>query len=206
MSRRESCIWHPMPEEVRRSSVQSRRASLAAGRRKSLNVSGPDWDVEAPPTPYYGDYSARGNAAEAHTSREAAAPLAEPSKKLQQADEAACGEASPGTVVVSSKPMEDEAAFRISRTRHTVRFHGEKWAKVLRKRHAEIAACFMEDLKDGASVMADEAKRLKIRMSDCMEVTFVTYSGSRARQKAIHLALQNYSFPKTCQRYTSFEA
>ncbi|CAG9576523.1 conserved hypothetical protein [Leishmania major strain Friedlin] len=206
MSRRESCIWHPMPEEVRRSSVQSRRASLAAGRRKSLNVNGPDWDVEAPPTPCYGDYSARGNAAEAHTLREAAAPLAESSKKLQQAHEAACGEVSPGTVVVPSKPMEDDEAFRMSRTRHTVRFHGEKWAKVLRKRRDEIIACFVEDIRDGASVMADEARRLKIRMNDCMEVTFITYSGSRARQKAIHMALQQYSFPKTCQRYTTFEA
>lgn len=206
MSRRESCIWHPMPEEVRRSSVQSRRASLAAGRRKSLNVNAPDWEVEAPPTPYYGDYSARGNAAKAHSSHEPAAPLSEPSEKLQQAGAAACGEALPGAVVVLSKPMKGEAGLRVSRTRHTVRFHGEKWAKVLRKCRAEIVACFMEDIRDGAAVMADEAKRLKIRMSNCMEVTFVTYSDSRARQKEIHFSLQNYSFPKTCQRYTSFKA
>lgn len=52
-----------MPEEVRRSSVQSRRASLAAGRRKSQQQAGtnqPDWEVEAPPTPPAADdYSPR---------------------------------------------------------------------------------------------------------------------------------------------------
>ncbi|KAG5476781.1 hypothetical protein CUR178_03966 [Leishmania enriettii] len=219
MSRRESCIWHPMPEEVRRSSVQSRRASLAAGRRKSLNANEPDWDVEAPPTPFHCDYSARENAAEAeHTPPEAAAPPAESPKESQGAGEVSIVEMAPITVVAELQSLGDEEAAaaqpsdalvedsRVSRTRHTVRFHGEKWAKVLRKRRTEIEASFMEDIKDSASVMAHEAKRLKIKMHDCMEVTFVMYSDSRSRQREIHVALQNCSFPKTCQRYINFEA
>ncbi|CAJ1014776.1 hypothetical protein Q4I30_000401 [Leishmania utingensis] len=217
MSRRESCIWHPMPEEVRRSSVQSRRASLAAGRRKSLNGNAPDWEVEAPPTPLRGDYSARENAAMVRTPREAAAPEAESSKPLQGPGVVARRDVGLTAVVEESQWIEDEEeeaalqssadpkAARKSRTRHMVRFHGGKWPKVLRKRRSEIMASFLEDIKDGASVMGDEAKRLKIKMHDCMEVTFVLYSESRSRQKEIHMALQQYDFPKTCQQYTSFE-
>ncbi|KAG5476499.1 hypothetical protein LSCM1_04211 [Leishmania martiniquensis] len=220
MSRRESCVWHPMPEEVRRSSVQSRRASLAAGRRKSLNANEPDWDVEAPPTPFHYEYSTRENAAETeHTLHEAAAPPAKSPKGLQGAEESTLAEVTQVAIISESPSMEDEEAAaaaqpidaavvdsRTNRTRHTVRFHGEKWAKVLRKRRTEIEASFMEDIRDGASIMAHEAKRLKIKMNDCMEVTFVMYSDSRARQKEIHVALQNYNFPKTCQRYINFEA
>ncbi|CAJ1009514.1 hypothetical protein Q4I28_004828 [Leishmania naiffi] len=201
MSRRESCIWHPMPEEVRRSSVQSRRASLAAGRRKSLNGNEPDWEVEAPPTPLRGD----------------AAPGAESSKQLQRPDVAARRDVGITAVVEESQWIEgeeeeaalqssaDPQAARKSRTRHMVRFHGGKWPKVLRKHRSEIMSSFLEDIKDGASIMGDEAKRLKIKMHDCMEVTFVIYSESRLRQKEIHVALQQYDFPKTCQHYTSFE-
>ncbi|GET89562.1 hypothetical protein, conserved [Leishmania tarentolae] len=206
MSRRESCIWHPMPEEVRRSSIQSRRASLAAGRRKNTNMNKPDWDVEAPPSPYHADYSSRAAEAAGDTSRKSAAPAAEPTKKAQKTHEAACGGATPGSVVASWKSMSGEAESRMSRTRHTVRFHGDKWAKVLRKHRAEIEESFRADVNDGASVKADEIKKLKIKMNDCMEVTFITYSDSRARQTEIHSALQKYSFPKTCQQYTRFKA
>ena len=92
------------------------------------------------------------------------------------------------------------------RTRHIVRFHGEKWANVLAKKRADIEAAFLKDIYDCAGVKEEEAKRLKIKMHEFMEVTFVVYSESRARQKKIHAALRGYNFPSTCGVYTSFAA
>lgn len=238
MSRRESCVWHPMPEEVRRSSVQSRRASLAAGRRKSMNTNEPDWEVEAPPTPPREDYTPRDDAAVVAAGSAGGAAAAAPVAAGGAAAAAASNEHSPvendaaaaaaaaeeanadATSVKSAEPTEmsdDEEALQAvgqgdaeaagkGRTRHIVRFHGEKWAKVLRKQRADIEAAFLEDIEECAGVKADEAKRLKIKMHECMEVTFVVYSESRARQKKIHAALQAYKFPKTCHLYTAFEA
>lgn len=226
MSRRESCVWHPMPEEVRRSSVQSRRASLAAGRRKSIGANEPDWEVEAPPTPPRGDYSARDNRPEEseaaaaaagpqHEEREYAAAAPEPespseSVPAQEAEEEQAPIAPTEPIDHAAAPLaagEVEAeADGSGRTRHTVRFHGDKWAKVLRKCRSEIESAFLEDIRDGAGVQADEAKRLKIKMHDCMEVTFVVFSEHRSRQKTIHAALQKYNFPKTCEQYVKFAA
>lgn len=235
MSRRESCVWHPMPEEVRRSSVQSRRASLAAGRRKSMNTNEPDWEVEAPATPPHQDYTPRDTVAApvaqpaAIATAPAAAAAATPTKEHSPAERdvdvnaAAAEEEERDAVasVMSAEPTEaseeEEVALKAmaqadaeasgrGRTRHIVRFHGEKWAKVLRKQRAEIEAAFLEDIQEAAGVEAEEAKRLKIKMHDCMEVTFIVHSESRARQRKIHAALQTYSFPKVCHIYTSFSA
>jgi hypothetical protein len=234
-----------MPEEVRRSSVQSRRASLAAGRRKSMNTNEPDWEVEAPPTPPHEDYTPRDGAvvagvaagsaaagtagaagAAGATSAAGAAAAAASNDHSPMEGEAAVGAAGvaderAAVASVKSKDTTDmsddedalvgavegneEAAGR-GRTRHIVRFHGEKWPKVLQKQRSEIEAAFLEDIKDGAGVEAEDAKRLKIKMHESMEVTFVVYSESRAHQKKIHAALQRYSFPKTCRIYTAFEA
>ncbi|KPI82930.1 hypothetical protein ABL78_8057 [Leptomonas seymouri] len=243
MSRRESCVWHPMPEEVSRTSVQSRRASLAAGRRKSMNTNQPDWEVEAPPTPPREVYTPRDNQAAVPTGRTVAAGAAgaaggaaaggtaasgaakaskERSRIENEAAVGAAGAADHDAVasVKSEEPMDmsdDEGALQANaqtdaeaagkgRTRHIIRFHGDKWAKVLRKKRTEIEAAFLEDAKNGAGVKPEEAKRLKIKMHDCMEVSFVLYSESRARQKKIHAALQKYKFPKTCQLYIAFGA
>ncbi|KPA74180.1 hypothetical protein ABB37_09440 [Leptomonas pyrrhocoris] len=227
MSRRESCVWHPMPDEVRRSSVQSRRASLAAGRRKSTNTNEPDWEVEAPPTPPHDDYTPRNGEAAAAAAGSAGAVAAAATQDKDHTpveNENAAGaaaedreaavsvkseeptEPSEGECALQGGAQEDAEASGRGRTRHIVRFHGDKWAKVLRKKRSEIEAAFLEDIKDSANVEAEEAKRVKIKMHECMEVTFVLYSESRARQKKIHAALQKYNFPKTCRIYTTFQA
>ncbi|KAG5501980.1 hypothetical protein JKF63_04251 [Porcisia hertigi] len=218
MSRRANCIWHPMPEEVRCSSIQSRRASLAAGRRKGSSTHQPDWDVEASPTSCRDNDSAcEGAAGVAHTSQEAAAPTMGTVKHLQRAVEDIHTDttrnsvrADPVLTMVTDEEgdgVETAAGDLVKgRIRHTVRFHGKKWAELLLNRRGEIEVSFMEDIREAAFVVADEVKRLNVRMNDCMEVSFVVCSDNGLRQKEIHAALQKYTYPKMCWLYLNTEA
>lgn len=230
VSRREGCIWHPMPEEVRRSSVQSRRASLAAGRRKDANTNEPDWEVEAPSTPPQDDFSPRNpeaaaarkeaDAAVAATSAGAAATAAtteEENKKaaaeaakhseqqaVQETERQAVAEEEEEVAVHQSvgatSPTETDTAGR-GKTRHTIRFHGGKWRSVLKTDGEAVKENFLKDVEDCTGIHREEAKRLKITMTDCMVISFIVYSDSKSKQNKIHTSLQSYKYPRTCSLY-----
>lgn len=282
MSRRESCVWHPMPEEVRRSSVQSRRASLAAGRRKSQQASNnqPDWEVEAPPTPppaedYHprpavtaattttstsaaqsntaptaskaaasdeypteakettrqedGIYPTEANAneeeegvypTEANTNEEE--PKSYPTEEPQEAarestkneeeepragDAARNGEHLRGSdkeaeVLTSSESTDAHDTLK-QKTRHTIRFRGDGWKKLVSKKPDAIKAAFLKDIWIAAKVKEEDACKLQVGWDGRMVVTFVSFhtKGLKKRQQAIHELLREYAFPNVCALY-----
>lgn len=196
-----------MPEEVRRSSVQSRRASLAAGRRKSMASNQPDWEVEAPPTPPAGDeFSPRQPTAPvAAPATQEQSPAAQPAES-PAAQEPAPAEEKPAPVTHTmevSAPQEEKRG----KTRHTVRFRGSKWLEVLQTNKEDLKSAFLADLKEAAGVEPDELLRVNLTFEDCMIASFLMQHprDDRSRMDMVHSKLQGYPFSHTCELYPPLE-
>ncbi|KEG05587.1 putative mitotubule-associated protein Gb4 [Trypanosoma grayi] len=88
------------------------------------------------------------------------------------------------------------------KSKHIVRFRGDKWGTVLEKKRAALESAFKKDVVELTGLDEKRLVEFDFQFSDAMVATFsVILHNDAERMDEVHNTLQSYSFPHTTALY-----
>ncbi|ORC92861.1 putative mitotubule-associated protein Gb4 [Trypanosoma theileri] len=96
-----------------------------------------------------------------------------------------------------------EESSEIMKTKHTIRFRGLKWKRILKRKRSVLEEALKKDISAATGFNEKEIFCLDIEFKVALIVTFVLQHKSDTESKEIHTLLHRYDYVNTTALYTA---